>query len=39
MLFFGVRAGGRVVFCCSGGGVFYFLLFGQGRGPRPNSKK
>ena len=25
-------------FCCSGGGVFYFLLFGQGRGPHPNSK-
>ena len=27
-----------VFFCCLGGAVF-FLLFGRGRGPRPNSTK
>ena len=26
-------------FCCLGRVVFYFLLFGRGRGPRPNSNK
>ena len=26
-------------FCCLDGSVFFFVLFGRGRGPRPNSKK
>ena len=29
---------GCYFFCCLGGGVFFFLLFGRGPRPRPNSK-